>query len=395
MKHTNIAPIPRTDLEPCLKPFGHSRMLPRIAYTDEDVLKWEKRNFFENNWVCAGRSSLVAEAGSQTAVRVNGRGVLLTRDATGALRAFENVCTHRGHELLACGEKVKRNGIVCPYHAWSYGLDGSLRNARGTKDIANACKEDLGLKPLKAAEWGGWIFVNSAPDAASLTQQLGNLPDMLTNWECERLLPGPTHHYELNANWKIATENYLECYHCPSIHPALCRVSPPQSGDAHREVTGSYIAGWMDLIEEAETMSFSGQTSGIMFRKLDQTQLRQVLYIVLFPGMLISLHPDYVMTHRIEPLTATTTYIECQWLFAPESFDRPDFDPSYAVNFWDTTNKEDWHAVESVQRGLQSERFVPGILASEEEQLHEFVYLVASGYLGKPSLPHAQGTKAA
>jgi Rieske 2Fe-2S family protein len=131
-------------------------------------------------------------------------------------------------------------------------------------------------------------------------------------------------------------------------------------------------------------MSFDGKSKVEPFIKLTKAQRREIHYITLFPNFLISLHPDFVMTHRLEPIAPGKTHVECQWLFAPEAVAKSDFDPSFAVNFWDTTNKEDWGAVESVQRGLASERFVPGILSPDEESVYQFVHLVASAYIQKP-----------
>jgi Rieske 2Fe-2S family protein len=366
-------------------------MLPRAAYVDPDVHQWEQRHFFREGWVCAGRSSLILpEKAGQAAIALGGLGILLTRDAGGKLRAFENICRHRGHEVLPCGARSAKSVLVCPYHAWSYEIDGRLRSARGVDKTAAACKRDLDLIPMGAAEWGGWVFVNVSGDNLSFADAIGNLPGQVESWECERLVPVATHRYTLEANWKIAIENYLECYHCPSIHPALCKVSGPKTGGGFRPERGFYVGGWMELADDAETMSFDGRSCGVPFRRLTDAQRREVHYVALFPSMLISLHPDYVMTHRLHATGSTTTDIECQWLFAPESLGKPGFDPGYAVNFWDHTNKEDWSAVESVQRGLQSERFVPGILAEEEYTVYDFVHLVASAYLGHPRLPNAE-----
>lgn len=387
---SSLAPFSSRELEQSLAPFGRSRMLPRAAYVDAAVCEWELAHFFRNGWICAGRLSELLPSGSaQAAASILGRGVLLTRDSGGTLRAFENVCRHRGHELLACGAKSPKSLVVCPYHAWSYGMDGSLRGARGIEAQGSSCKGDLGLLPVGAAEWGGWIFLNLPGSRIDCKDVVGDLAGYAANWECERLVVGATHSYEIKANWKVVIENYLECYHCPVIHPALCRVSDARSGGGVRPKRGLYVGGWMELEDHAETMSFDGKSKGLMLPKLNGEQRRQVHYIALFPGMLISLHPDYVMTHRLLPVSAGVTEIECQWLFAPEALERPEFDPSYAVEFWDRTNREDWRAVESVQRGLASERFVPGVLAAEEYTVYDFVHLVASGYLGRPRLPYA------
>lgn len=382
-------PLPAREIELSLAPFGRSRMLPRAAYTDDAVFQWERNNFFRGGWVCAGRADALLPAhATQAAVEIAGAGVLLTRDAQGRLRAFANICRHRGHELLACGATATKSLVLCPYHAWSYALDGSLRGARGVDTAAQSCgKGDLDLIPMGAAEWGGWIFVNASGGRHDFDGVTGDLTEHVKNWECDRLQAAVTHTYELNANWKIAIENYLECYHCPMIHQALCKVSDPKSGGGLSPKRGLYAGGWMELAPPIETMSFDGRSAGVPFRGLTGAQRQQVHYVALFPGLLISLHPDYVMTHRLFPRSATSTGIECQWLFAPESLARPGFSAAYAVDFWDHTNREDWGAVESVQRGLASERFVPGILAEEEYTVYDFVHLVASAYLGRPRLP--------
>jgi Rieske 2Fe-2S family protein len=140
----------------------------------------------------------------------------------------------------------------------------------------------------------------------------------------------------------------------------------------------------MDLREGMATMSLDGASGGVPLRGLDAEGLRTVIYLNIFPNVLVSLHPDYVMVHRLTPLAADRTRIECTWAFAPETVDQAGFDPSYAVDFWDITNRQDWQACESVQRGLTSEHAVPGPLSPEEDAVYQFVTMVARGYLGQP-----------
>lgn len=382
------APLSLSDLEPAFAPIGRSRMLPRKAYADPAVTAWERRHFFDGGWVSAGRASDLGIAdNAQAAITVGGKGILLTRDADGTLKAFENICRHRGHELLAPGTTSSKRLVTCPYHAWSYKLDGSLRVAPTIGEEALKCAGNLDLIPVGAAEWGGWVFINASGTRYDFPDVLGELAAHAADWECERLMPAATHSYTIKANWKVIVENYLECYHCPSIHPALCRVTDYRSGEGLRPKRGLYAGGWMELGEDSETMSADGRSRGLPFSKLSDVRRRQVHYVALFPNLLISLHPDYVMTHRLEPLSVGETAVECCWLFSPESLAEPGFDPSYAVDFWDMTNREDWKAVESVQRGLASERFVPGLLADLEYTVYDWVHLVASGYLGKPRAP--------
>jgi Rieske 2Fe-2S family protein len=377
------APVDQAALAASLAPFGQSRMLPRTAYVDPAVFEWERRHFFGGGWMCVGRSDQVAEPGGQRAEAVGEGGVLLVRDEHGVLRAFANTCRHRGHELLPCGTATQQKVIICPYHSWTYGLDGSLRAAAGFKNQPGFAARLWGLNELPVAEWHGLVFVDGSATAPPLADSLATLEDVIARYELERLVVAGQHDYETTANWKILTENYHECYHCPVIHPELCRVSPPRSGENY-PAGGMWVGGWMDLRDGMATMSLDGASHGAALRGLDAKGLRTVIYVNIFPNVLLSLHPDYVMVHRLVPLTADRTRIECTWAFAPESLARPGFDPGYAVEFWDITNRQDWHACESVQRGLSSPHAVPGPLSSEEDAVYQFVTMVARGYQGEP-----------
>jgi Rieske 2Fe-2S family protein len=377
------APVDQAALAASLAPFGQSRMLPRTAYVDPAVFEWEQRHFFGGGWMCVGRSDQVAEPGGQRAEAVGEGGVLLVRDEHGVSRAFANTCRHRGHELLPCGTATQQKVIICPYHSWTYGLDGGLRAAAGFKNQPGFVARLWGLNELPVAEWHGLVFVDGSATAPPLADSLATLDDVVARYELERLVVAGQHDYETTANWKILTENYHECYHCPVIHPELCRVSPPRSGENY-PAGGMWVGGWMDLRDGMATMSLDGASHGAALRGLDAKGLRTVLYVAIFPNVLLSLHPDYVMVHRLVPLAADRTRIECTWAFAPESLARPGFDPGYAVEFWDITNRQDWHACESVQRGLSSPHAVPGPLSSEEDAVYQFVTMVARGYQGEP-----------
>ncbi len=375
-----MVPLPEQDLLAVLAPFGESIMLPAAAYTDPAVLDWEHRHLFEGGWVCVGRAADVPTPRSQQAVRIGRTSVLMTRDDGGLVRVLANICRHRGHELLACGSRASRPSIVCPYHAWAYELDGSLRHAPKVQGIDTT---QLGLAPIRSAEWAGWVFVNLDGEAAPFEEFLGDIPALLDAWDLGELAVAATHHYDLAANWKLACENYHECYHCPLIHPELCRVTVANSGDNYRTDRGAFVGGSMLLAERAATMSLSGASCATVRPRLSPTQRRQVLYLNLFPNLLISVHPDYVMTHRIEALAPDRCAVECQWLFAPEDLARDGFDPADAIGLWDLTNRQDWGAVESVQRAMSSPLYRPGVLAHGEDAVYQFAGMVANAYLGR------------
>jgi phenylpropionate dioxygenase-like ring-hydroxylating dioxygenase large terminal subunit len=388
------APLDRAAIDRALQPFGWSRMLPREAYVSPEVLGWERRNFFEAAWVCAGRTEDVARPGDHRATRVGGDGILLVRDEAGALRAFHNVCRHRAHELLPAGGCAHGWAIRCPYHGWTYALDGAVRTSGRTGDGPGFDPVAEGLVPARAEEWHGFVFVNGSGDGPPLSEWIGDLDEQVRDHEPERLKVGATHSYEIAANWKLVVENYHECYHCPQIHPQLCKVSPPDSGgNLYR--AGAWVGGTMDLVAGAVTMSMDGHSDGVPLRGLSAERRRKVDYWGLFPNFLLSPHPDYVLTHRLEPLAPDRTFIECQWLFPPEALDKPGFDPGYAVEFWDVTNQQDWKAVESCQRGIASRGYRPGTYNSVEDALYQFITRVARGYIEGRFDPAPQAEPAA
>jgi Rieske 2Fe-2S family protein len=378
-------------IEVSLRPFGRSRMLPAAVYTRPEILAWEREHFFAGTWTCIGRRP---ETG-QRAYAVGNLSVLVTvtrgaalagtgsagsGPSTGTVRAFANVCRHRGHELLPVGAESDRRAIVCPYHGWAYRPDGALATAPAMPPDFDG--SEWGLVPLPVVDWHGWIFVNPGPAAPPFDEFIGELDEWVAPYRPEALHVAATHHYEVAANWKLICENYHECYHCTMIHPELCTVTSPTSG-RNGTGPGAWIGGTMDLLPHATTMSLDGSSA---LPPLHGVNPRTVTYVGLFPNLLMSLHPDYVMTHRLVPLAPGRTFVECQWMFAA-----PDADPAYAVEFWDRTNLQDWAAVESVQRGLASPHHRSGPLAPTEGAIYDWVTMLARGYRDRATIPRAPG----
>jgi glycine betaine catabolism A len=376
---TDRAPVPAAALDAVLDPAGSGTMLPAAAYLDEAVLAWERRHLFGAAWACAGRSADLVAPGARRAVTVGGASIVVVRGADGRLRGFHNVCRHRGSELLPCGATVARGPISCPYHAWVYEPDGRLRSTPRFRPPPGFDPADHGLVPVRAEEWHGWAMVDLSGSAPPLADHVGDLDGLVAPYRPGDLVEVAAHDYVLAANWKLPAENYHECYHCPSIHPELCRVSPPGSA-SNLAGRGLWIGGVMDLADGTATMSLDGRSGGEPLPGLGHRHLRTVLYVQLFPNLLLSLHPDYVLTHRIEPLAAGSTAIECRWLVQPDVAARPGFDPAWAVDFWDVTNRQDWSACEGVQRGVASAAYRPGPLSAGEDAVAGFVRLVAAAY---------------
>ncbi len=364
------------------------RMLPAAAYTSPAVLAWELRHLFAGTWTCLGRlEELLPDAEKpvlQQAVRVGDVSALLVRDRgndSDTVRLFANTCRHRGHELLEADGSSERGSILCPYHAWSYKLDGSLMAAPGFRKVDGFSAADHGLVELPVAVWAGWVFGHGAhelgdPAVVPFEEHLGELDEIVAPYAPERLRLADRHTYEVAANWKVVAENYHECYHCPLIHPELCQVTPPTSGDNY-DRPGAWVGGSMVLRDGMATMSLTGESGGLPIPGVSPTAVE---YLHLLPNLLISTHPDYVMTHRLVPLAPGRTWIECSWyLLAGDDGVVPD--PTYAVEFWDLTNKQDWSACESVQRGLESPHFRPGPFAPAEDAVAMLVDTLRRAYL--------------
>jgi Rieske 2Fe-2S family protein len=358
------------------------RMLPAGAYTSPEVLAWEQRHLYAGSWTCLGRVADLfpppendQPPTNQRALVVGDVGCLVVRDGD-ALRMFANTCRHRGHELLPDGESASRRAISCPYHAWTYDLGGALKGAPGFRDVDGFDTADSGLVELPVTVWAGWAFGHAlnrlgSPEVPAFEDHLGDLARILAPYGAGSLVLADRHAYEVAANWKVIAENYHECYHCPSIHPELCEVSPPDSG-ANYDLPGSWVGGSMDLREGMATMSLTGELAAT---PLPGAPTSTVEYVHLLPNLLVSAHPDYVMTHRLVPLDPGRTWVECSWLVLPGAGTA-----AAAVEFWDLTNRQDWAACESVQRGLGSPHFAPGPLAPGEDAVARLVSMVRGAY---------------
>ncbi len=368
-------------------------MMPADAYTSPEVLAWEQRHLFAGSWTCLGRlvdlfpdtsgaatgTKPATKPVTQRAVVVGDVSALLVQDGS-AVRMFANTCRHRGHEMLADGGTSQRRSIICPYHAWTYDLGGSLIGAKGFREDERFEAGEHGLVELPVRVWEGWVFGHALHPLGSelvpsFTEHLGDLAAIVTPYDCGALVLADRHTYEVAANWKVIAENYHECYHCPLIHTELCALTPPESGENY-DLPGVWVGGSMDLREGMATMSMTGELAATPLPGVDPARVE---YLQVLPNLLTSAHPDYVMTHRLLPVAPGRTWIECSWLVAPGA-DGTAPEASSAVDFWDLTNKQDWAACESVQRGLASPHFQPGPFAPNEDAVAHLVATISRAY---------------
>lgn len=353
--------------------------LPGHYYTSEEIFRVEQERIFARSWVLVGRAEQIADAGAYFLAEVAGESLIVVRGKDGAARALFNVCRHRGTRLCTEAQGRFASTIQCPYHAWTYGLDGELLAARHMQEVPTFDKADWPLRQAALAEWEGFLFVNLADEPEPFERAYAPLIGKFAAWGLPELRVARRIDYDLACNWKLIVQNYSECYHCPLIHPELCQVSPPDSGDNY-DLPGAWVGGAMVLRDGMQTMSLTGELAATPIPGVDPTRIE---YLHLLPNLLISAHPDYVMTHRILPLAPDRTWIECSWLVLPPA-DGSAPTASRAAEFWDLTNRQDWGACESVQRGLSSPHFAPGPFAPNEDAVAKLVTTMSRAYHGRP-----------
>jgi Rieske 2Fe-2S family protein len=372
-----------------------AKTLAQQYFVSPEVFAEEQEKIFSMEWVLVGHQSQLANAGDYFVVEAAGESLIVIRDSRFEIRGFYNVCRHRGTRL-----REDRNGhlsaIQCPYHAWTYALDGRLIGAPHMDQVPGFDKANYSLHAANLALWEGFIFVN-LEDAStqrggymSLEKWFAPLAGKFSHWNLPKLRAAKRIEYDMKANWKLMFENYSECYHCPGVHPMLSKVSPYDS--AENDLTkGPFLGGFMKINKGAGlTMSGKACALGIADsgRAHDRAPARnrnpsqeiesdydhehehdgknRVFYYSIFPNMLLSLHPEYVMVHQLWPQSPERTLILCDWLFHPEAFEREDFNPDDAVEFWDMINRQDWHVCELSQQGIASRVYEPGPYSARE-----------------------------
>jgi Rieske 2Fe-2S family protein len=353
------------------------RTLPTSWYRSEDIFKVEKDRIFCREWIGVCRAEELPRPGDHRVLDVLGESILLVRNREGELRAFYNVCRHRGsrlcrgsHETVSAGRVALAGGvtggrlIVCPYHQWSYDLNGALVAAPHLGAGTGFDKQAFSLYPVGVAAWGGFVFLNLQSGAAPLQQQLGGVPERLQRYPLADLRIGSTLHYDVAANWKILCENYNECYHCGGVHPELCAVVP-----SFRDAGGSNL-DWNRGVahrEGAYTFTHSGTTRRRAFPGLDADEQVRHKGELVYPNLFLSVACDHVAAFILMPRGAERTEITCHFLFEPHEIEQPSFDPSDAVEFWDLVNRQDWTVCESVQQGIRARVHAHGYFAPMED----------------------------
>ena len=352
--------------------------LPSSWYLRDDIFALEREHIFYKEWVCVGREEDLPRPTAHRVVDVAGQSILLVRNGAGALRAFYNVCRYRGAQL--CSPQAPADGpdrlavrggvtpagtIMCPYHAWTYNLDGQLIGAPHMEQQADFRVASVRLYPVLVETWGGFAFVHLSPELARpLGESIAGVCERFQRYPLAELRIARTICYEVAANWKILCENYNECYHCGPVHPELCRIVP-----AFRDNGGANLDWGRGVPHRAgaDTFTLTGISKRRSFPGLnDDEQVRHKGELV-YPNLLLSTAHEHVAAFLLEPTSPRHTRIRCHFLFEPHAIGQPDFDPSDAVDFWHLVNRQDWNICEIVQAGISARVHKAGVFSPMED----------------------------
>ncbi|MEU2564366.1 aromatic ring-hydroxylating dioxygenase subunit alpha [Streptomyces longispororuber] len=350
--------------------------LPGRAYTDPEVFEREQEHVFEALWVCAVRAADLERPGAYRTVQVGRESVLVTRARDGALRAFLNVCRHRGARLCADAEGEVRRGLRCPYHAWTYGLDGRLLAAPNLTRMPDVDRSAYGLVTVALREWLGYVWVCLAEEPPSfeetvVTEAAERLGDAAA---VERYRPGDLAlgrrvTYDVRANWKLIVENFMECYHCATIHPELTDVLPEFTEGFAAQYYVGHGAAFGDGVRgfTVDGSAGFGRLPGVA-----DDQDRRYYAITVKPAVFVNLVPDHVILHRMFPLAVDRTVVECDWLYAPDVV-ASGADLSKSVELFHRVNEQDFAACERTQPAMSSRAYRHGgVLVPTEHHIGLF-----------------------
>ena len=354
-------------------------LLPTLAghyYTDPAVFAAEQDRIFATMWFCVVRGSDLAGPGAYRTAVVGRESVLVTRGADGTARAFLNICRHRGARL--CGDEagsVKRT-FRCSYHAWSYDLDGRLVAAPNLVKMPDIDRVEFGLHAVHVREWLGYVWVCLAERPPSFerdvigacVQRLGD-QTAIERYGIERLAVGRRIRYDVRANWKLVIENFMECYHCATIHPELVHVLPEFAGGYAAQY---YVGHGAEFGPDIAGFTVDGSPGLSRIPTLADEQDRRYYAITVKPQVFVNLVPDHVIVHRMFPLAADRTVIECDWLYPPDVV-AAGADLTRSVELFDRVNRQDFAACEACQPAMASRGYAGGgVLVPSEHHIAEF-----------------------
>ena len=359
------------------RPFEQARAMPPEVYTSESFLAAELEHVFSKEWLCLGRASALAEPGDYAAWEIAGQPVVVVRDREGTLRALSNVCLHRMSTLLH--GRGRTRAIVCPYHAWTYNLDGTLRGAPAMSRNADFDRKDYCLPRLRCEEWLGWVFVSLNPDAVPVAEALAEVEGLIADFAMETYVETFFESHVWDTNWKVLAENFMESYHLPVCHAATIgglskldeMVCPP----------GLAAFNYHTILKDDTLKIALAHPSNT---RLEGERRRTTFLLAIYPSLLITLTPGYFWYLTLHPQGPGQVQIGFGGGMSPDFVNDPDAQAHFAAlkTLLDEVNVEDRGCTEKVYRGLSSKLARPGHLSHLERPNYDFARYLARRVAG-------------
>ncbi|MBT2405004.1 MULTISPECIES: aromatic ring-hydroxylating dioxygenase subunit alpha [unclassified Streptomyces] len=350
--------------------------LPGASYTDPDIFRLEQEYIFESMWFCVARSSELAKPGAFKTVDVGSESILVTRSRDNSIRAFFNVCRHRGAKLCTEESGEVKRAFQCPYHAWTYDLQGKLVAAPNLTKMPDVGRTEYGLVDVAVREWLGYVWVCLADSPPSfeeevigaVVERLGDV-EAIERYNIADLEVGKRIVYDVKANWKLIIENFMECYHCATIHPELTEVLP-EFADGY--AAQYYVGHGAKFGDDIKGFTVDGSEGLDRIPTVSEDQDRKYYAITIKPQVFINLVPDHVIFHRMYPVAADRTIVECDWLYLKGVVESGK-DVSRSVELFDRVNRQDFEACERCQPAMSSRLYAKGgVLVPSEHHIGAF-----------------------
>jgi Rieske 2Fe-2S family protein len=354
--------------------------LPASWYHDPAHYQRELEAFWYGRWITVAREEELPNPGDWRVARLASQQILLLKDQDGKTRAFHNTCRHRGSVLCTVESgSFPRSRIVCPYHAWTYDLEGRLVATPRRMETPDFRMEDFPLHAVACGTWGGFVFVNVDGNAGDLSETVSSLDTRFERYSFDRLKIGKRIVADVKANWKLLCENFSECFHCPPVHPELCRVVSAYRQAGAWGLDEAHTVG-PEFAPGAQTLTMDGTSRVSPFENLLDEE-RHTIYIpeMLPPNLFLNVHPDYVNAHMMFPTGPESVRIVYDWLFEPRSLPLAGDDLAHYVALWDVTNRQDAGNCEWQQQGLHARAFEHGVYVPQEFDVHRFAQWVRAG----------------
>ncbi|MDI9933101.1 aromatic ring-hydroxylating dioxygenase subunit alpha [Rhodococcus sp. IEGM 1354] len=350
--------------------------LPGRYYTDPAIFELEQEKIFEELWICAVRAADLDKPGAFRTVQIGRESVIVTRTRTGAIKAYLNVCAHRGARICMEDKGEVKRSFQCPYHAWTYDLDGKLIAAPNLTKMPDIDRVRYGLSPVSVEEWLGYVWVNLSDNPASfdttvvqdIRDRLGDV-ESIDRYKIEDLGLGRRVSYDVKANWKLIIENFMECYHCATIHPELTEVLP-EFADGY--AAQYYVGHGAEFGESVKGFTLDGSEGHDSIPGIAPEQDRRYYAITVRPQVFVNLVPDHVIIHRMYPLAPDHTLVECDWLYLPGVV-ASGRDLQHSVELFHRVNLQDFEACERCQPAMSSRKYRDGgVLVGSEHHIGIF-----------------------